>query len=297
MISPNFWQSENVSKLSIPARLLLVGMISNADDYGRGRATPAFLKSICFTYDNVSIRLIKNYLKMIYANISVIEYQVNGSAYYMFTKWTDFQRVDKPQPSSIPPPVSTDSQNDSENGSQNSYGASKDSISKEKIKEVEVKTKETFRESEDSNNNVSDDKTLKEKITELFKLHCNKAPAVGEVTRIYNLVTNETRLPKENILKIVAECFSEFQCLAKEKQNTQYLAGSIKGRITDAFIKVKEAESRKNKQSQSFPAVPDWKKGSLQASFREEQAKLAGVKPIADIIGSIIPEAKRAGPS
>ena len=38
MIDPNFWESEDVSRLSLFARLLFIGMISNADDEGRGRA-------------------------------------------------------------------------------------------------------------------------------------------------------------------------------------------------------------------------------------------------------------------
>lgn len=51
MISPNIWYSEDYSKLSKLARLVFIGMFSQADDYGYGRANPVFLKSLLFPYD------------------------------------------------------------------------------------------------------------------------------------------------------------------------------------------------------------------------------------------------------
>lgn len=104
MIDPNFWQSEDVSRLSKFSRLLLLGMISNADDEGRGRASANYLKSIIFPYDEIRTAEVDKALSEIAHNISVDLYQVARSQYYAFTNWEKWQRVDKPLASIFPPP-------------------------------------------------------------------------------------------------------------------------------------------------------------------------------------------------
>lgn len=138
MIDPNFWQSEDVSKLSLIARLLLIGMISNSDDEGRGRANPNYLKSTIFPYDNIKQSEIEKHLNEIKNYISILVYEVDGSSYYAFTSWQKWQRVDKPQVSLIPSP-----QNNSENNSKNDSRITLDQLSpnikEENIREVKVK--------------------------------------------------------------------------------------------------------------------------------------------------------------
>ena len=104
MIDPNIWQSEDVSRLSVFARLLLIGMISTADDEGRGRAMPAYLASTIFPYDTVRTADMENAISEICRNVSVVVYKVNRSRYYAFTNWKKWQRVDKPQASIFPSP-------------------------------------------------------------------------------------------------------------------------------------------------------------------------------------------------
>ena len=48
MIDPNIWQSEDFAQLDPFQRLVFIGMFSNADDLGRGRAKAIYLKSILF---------------------------------------------------------------------------------------------------------------------------------------------------------------------------------------------------------------------------------------------------------
>ncbi|MDH7604727.1 MAG: hypothetical protein QHH13_07505 [Melioribacter sp.] len=121
MIDPNFFISEDVSKLDIFERFVLIGLFSNADDYGKGRAKPEFLRSIIFPYDDIPVEKIKNALTNISKVISIKFYQVNNSSYYIFLNWNKWQRVEKPQPSLIPDPISLDknSMNDSKNNSEN----------------------------------------------------------------------------------------------------------------------------------------------------------------------------------
>ena len=104
MMDPNFWQSEDVARLSRFARLLLLGMISNADDQGRGRANVNYLKSTVFPYDEVQSDEVAQALKQIGEHIAVALYDVEGSSYYAFTNWGKWQKVDKPRASVIPLP-------------------------------------------------------------------------------------------------------------------------------------------------------------------------------------------------
>ena len=103
MIDPNIWHSEDFSKLSNLAKLVFIGMFSNADDEGRGRAKPAYLKSIIFPYDeNMRVSDVDKALDEIASNMSVTFYTYNGNEYYSLDNWSKWQRVDKPQPSTIP---------------------------------------------------------------------------------------------------------------------------------------------------------------------------------------------------
>jgi len=103
MIDPNIWQSEDFSKLSLLAKLLFIGMFSVADDYGKGRGKPVYLKSTIFPYDD-GMRLtdVEKALSEIGSNMSVTFYAHNGSDYYRMDNWDKWQTVDKPQPSKIP---------------------------------------------------------------------------------------------------------------------------------------------------------------------------------------------------
>lgn len=124
MIDPSIWQSEAFAALCPVGRLLYIGMFSQADDEGRGRARAVYLKSIIFPYEeSLETREVEEALAQVAARMNITLYETGGGSYYAFPNWTDWQRVDKPQKSKIPPPPSqnswNDSENDSENGSQN----------------------------------------------------------------------------------------------------------------------------------------------------------------------------------
>ena len=104
MISPEIWDSENFSKLSILARLVFIGMFSNADDEGRGKAKAAFLKSKLFPYDeSMRVADVESALDEVAENMSVTMYSHDGNEYYSFDNWKKWQKVDKPSPSNIIP--------------------------------------------------------------------------------------------------------------------------------------------------------------------------------------------------
>ena len=88
MISPEIWDSENFSKLSILARLVFIGMFSNADDEGRGKAKAAFLKSKLFPYDeSMRVADVESALDEVAENMSVTMYSHDGNEYYSFDNW------------------------------------------------------------------------------------------------------------------------------------------------------------------------------------------------------------------
>jgi DnaD/phage-associated family protein len=145
MIDPNIWTSEDVARLTIFERLLLIGMFSNSDDYGKGRANTTFLRSIIFPYDDVDLKKIEEALGRIKANIGIILYEINGSKYYKFLNWVKWQKVEKPQPSKIPEPIEQleeESGNDSGNDrGRREVNISKYNISKDNIKQQQQKEK------------------------------------------------------------------------------------------------------------------------------------------------------------
>jgi len=109
MIDPNFWSSEDVAKLNIFERLLLVGLFSNADDHGKGRAHSAYILSTIFPYDDFSVDEIEAAMCNIQNVINITIYEVDGNQYYKFNNWKKWQTVQKPQPSIIPDPVENNS--------------------------------------------------------------------------------------------------------------------------------------------------------------------------------------------
>lgn len=105
MLSPEIWESESFSSLSDFQKIVFIGLISLADDEGRGKANPSFIKSTLFPYDeNRRVAEVKSALGQIARCTSVQFYNVNGSDYYLLTSWKKWQKIDKPSKSKLPPP-------------------------------------------------------------------------------------------------------------------------------------------------------------------------------------------------
>ena len=111
MIDPSIWDDEGFAGLSLVGRLLYIGMFSQADDYGKGRANTLFLKSKVFPYDDMRVAEVDKALSEIGHKTSVQFYQVNGQSYYKFKNWNNWQKVDRPTDSIIPEPFDEDSTN------------------------------------------------------------------------------------------------------------------------------------------------------------------------------------------
>lgn len=102
MIDPNLWTDEGFLELSMPAKMLFIGMISHADDEGRGPAKPNSLKARIFPADNITGADVLAMLVEIKANTRTMIYKVDGVDYYQLSKWHDYQSIDRPTPSKFP---------------------------------------------------------------------------------------------------------------------------------------------------------------------------------------------------
>ena len=123
MISPEIWESQSFGELSMLAKILFIGMISQADDDGKGVLSAQLLKSRILPYDEMRIADIDKALREIghkpsvYTDgdkareeaghkLSVTYYEVSGKRYYCFDNWHKWQTINRPIPSKLPnPPV------------------------------------------------------------------------------------------------------------------------------------------------------------------------------------------------
>ena len=101
MIDPQIWASEDYSELSNFAQLVWIGLFSQADDEGRGKSKPAYLKSILFPYSE-DIKLVKKVdsaLNEIAKIMSITFYQLDNNEYYQLEiglngrRWISLKQV------------------------------------------------------------------------------------------------------------------------------------------------------------------------------------------------------------
>lgn len=127
MISPEIWESQSFGELSILAKLLFIGMISQADDDGKGILSAQLLKSRILPFDELRIADVDKALNEIGHNVSVAQsadtdkalnerghklsvvfYEVEGKHYYLFENWRKWQKINRPIPSKLPNPPRAD---------------------------------------------------------------------------------------------------------------------------------------------------------------------------------------------
>ena len=127
MISPEIWESQSFGELSILAKVLFIGMISQADDDGKGILSAQLLKSRILPFDELRIADVDKALNEIGHNVSVAKsadtdkalnerghklsvvfYEVEGKRYYLFENWRKWQTINRPIPSKLPNPPYAD---------------------------------------------------------------------------------------------------------------------------------------------------------------------------------------------
>lgn len=105
MIDPAIWTDEKFGALSVLSKLLFIGLVSNADDDGRGNASSNYLKAVLLPYDvKVSVKSIESACDEIAKTMNIVFYRENETSktHYQILKFHDWQTINRPTPSKIP---------------------------------------------------------------------------------------------------------------------------------------------------------------------------------------------------
>lgn len=105
MVDASIWANENFAELPPMARLLQIGIITLADDQGRLKANPAYLRSQVFPYDDVLLSDIEEWLDLMSRNETIQVYTVNGKTYLQLLRWWDYQSLSFAWASAHPRPI------------------------------------------------------------------------------------------------------------------------------------------------------------------------------------------------
>lgn len=103
-LKPELWLSPQVMNLSHSARLMFVGLITQADDDGRGLGDVRRLKAAIFPGDDITTQQVSAWLTECkdQALAALYDAAPHGSLYQL-TGW-HHQKIKKPLPSQYPPP-------------------------------------------------------------------------------------------------------------------------------------------------------------------------------------------------
>lgn len=106
-IKPEFFTSPTVGDLPLGARLLFIGIWTQADDDGRLVCSEPVLKGQLFPYDEeVSVHDVGAWLEMLCDARLIRQYLVEGKAYLHVCGFAEHQRINRPTPSRLPAPPS-----------------------------------------------------------------------------------------------------------------------------------------------------------------------------------------------
>ena len=103
-IKPEFWTDDKVVLVSIPARLLFIGLWNFADDSGNLENSPAQIKMRILPADSESVPPLLREL----SGVGLLrEYSVNSKNYINIPGFTSHQVINKPSKTRLPPPPTT----------------------------------------------------------------------------------------------------------------------------------------------------------------------------------------------
>ena len=78
MISTEIWKSEKVASFSFQNRLLWIGLITTADDQGRGRSHPGIVRSAVFPIEDIPLVEISDGLQLFVDNGLITIYEADN---------------------------------------------------------------------------------------------------------------------------------------------------------------------------------------------------------------------------
>jgi hypothetical protein len=114
-VKPDFWQKEDLSLVPRDARLLYIGLWNLADEHGRLRGNPSFIKGQLFPYDDdLGVKEIEVLLEDLAELGKLHRYQVVGFPYLFLPKLAKHQRLEPEKvPSKLPGQAAADRSDES----------------------------------------------------------------------------------------------------------------------------------------------------------------------------------------
>ena len=106
MVDPQIWRNEKIGSLTDAGRLLFIGLFSQADDDGRLKASPGFLRANIFPYDKDKTAEDIKQLRDQCAELGLIRLYTNSKEEYLdIPGWFEHQQIrkDRYTPSKLPP--------------------------------------------------------------------------------------------------------------------------------------------------------------------------------------------------
>jgi len=104
MIHDCMWQSEGFAGLTYRQRCLWIGLITTADDQGRGRAHPGLVRAAVFPFDVIAQGEIEADIQAIVDCEMLLVYQIQEKDFYQIVSWWEYQRPQWAGPSDYPAP-------------------------------------------------------------------------------------------------------------------------------------------------------------------------------------------------
>ncbi len=96
--------STQVNRLSLPARLLYTWLIPHADDEGRLKGEPEYIKATVVPMTKWSFKNVGSYLNEIKQQRLIHYWEINNEWFIEFIKWNEYQKIrkDRLDPSKLP---------------------------------------------------------------------------------------------------------------------------------------------------------------------------------------------------
>jgi len=105
MIDASLWQNEKFTRMPLGAQMLQIGIITHADDQGRVKANPSFLRNQIFPdNEDVTNADIQKWLGAMVKNGTVLIYTIDEKQYAQLLNWWKYQSLQYAQPSQFPRP-------------------------------------------------------------------------------------------------------------------------------------------------------------------------------------------------
>jgi hypothetical protein len=103
-IDPLIWEHVSLGTRPRDARLLFIAMISNADDEGRLKGDPRYLKGVAFRYDeDVTVAQVRAWRDELHQNGHICVYEIGLDTFVHLPSWHRWQSINRLMISKIPP--------------------------------------------------------------------------------------------------------------------------------------------------------------------------------------------------